>query len=108
MRKIDYLRDLLVAVSVLFMFPNPAVSAGRIPVGLEPPYVAGEVAVYATPDELGESTILKVLPNAGITVLAVERGTEKNDATVYPGAPDSRRRYDRNGVDNDCDGLVDR
>lgn len=78
MRKIDYLGGLLVAVLALFMFPEPAVPADRTPFSPEPPYVAGEVAVYATPDQVSGWQIRKVLPNAGITVLAVEPGTEKN------------------------------
>jgi serine protease len=30
-----------------------------------------------------------------------------SDPTVYPGAPDSKASWDRNGVDNDCDGKID-
>ena len=78
MRNIHYSGGLLVAILILFTYANPAASAGPISVSMEPPYVAGEVAVYGMPDELGEWTVRKVLPNAGISVLAVERGAEKN------------------------------
>ncbi len=33
---------------------------------------------------------------------------DDDNALVYPGAPDSWRRRDRDGIDNECDGLVDR
>lgn len=41
-----------------------------------PPFRAGEVAVYATPDELSGFDVVKYLPNAGITVVRVETGRE--------------------------------
>lgn len=41
-----------------------------------PPFVAGEVAVYATPDQLPGQKVLKYLPHAGISVLQVSSGQE--------------------------------
>jgi serine protease len=49
-----------------------------IPGGREPgpPFRAGEVAVYATPQELPGQQVLKFLPHAGISVIVVEPGRE--------------------------------
>lgn len=41
-----------------------------------PPFIAGEVAVYATPDQLPGEQVRKYLPNAGISVVAVASGQE--------------------------------
>jgi serine protease len=39
----------------------------------------------------------------------VEEGDcDDANASVYPGAVDARNRRDRDGIDNDCDGLIDR
>jgi serine protease len=32
---------------------------------------------------------------------------DDNDSNVYPGHPDSRGRWGRDGVDNDCNGVID-
>ncbi|RJX27369.1 MAG: serine proteinase [Desulfurivibrio sp.] len=37
-----------------------------------------------------------------------EGDCKDDDYFVNPGQPDSARRWDRDGVDNDCDGVVDR
>lgn len=42
----------------------------------EPPFKAGEVAVYASPDQLPGQQVIKYLPNAGISVLRVATGKE--------------------------------
>lgn len=44
--------------------------------GAAPPFVSGEVAVYATPDELPGHKVARYLPHAGITVLKVASGKE--------------------------------
>ncbi|MDJ0806845.1 MAG: S8 family serine peptidase [Gammaproteobacteria bacterium] len=78
MKKINYLSGLLMAVTILSVFHGSAVAANRVPFSQEPPYVPGEVAVYATPDKLSAYQIRKVLPNAGITVVAVPEKKEKD------------------------------
>ena len=41
-----------------------------------PPYIEGEVAVYANPIEITSHNVKKYLPNAGISVIKVETGKE--------------------------------
>lgn len=41
-----------------------------------PPFIGGEVAVYATPEQLSGHRVSKYLPNAGISILTVESGQE--------------------------------
>jgi serine protease len=43
----------------------------------------------------------------GDGVCLEEGDCDDTDHTTYPGAPDSSRRPDRDGVDNDCDGVID-
>jgi serine protease len=38
---------------------------------------------------------------------AEEGDCDDTDATVHPGHNDTRGRWGRNGVDNDCDGVID-
>jgi serine protease len=46
------------------------------PASAEPPFLAGEVAVYAEPAELGDYHVKRYLPYSGISVLAVGSGAE--------------------------------
>ncbi|UCF38239.1 MAG: S8 family serine peptidase, partial [Acidobacteriota bacterium] len=47
-----------------------------------PPFVAGEVAVYATPDEVSDFELVRFLPHSGISVVRVELGREAEVADL--------------------------
>ncbi|MDH5357384.1 MAG: S8 family serine peptidase [Gammaproteobacteria bacterium] len=56
-------------ISMLIMLFSPAVMSA-------PPFVQGQIAVYAAPYEIEDLEVVKWLPNAGISVLKVESGRE--------------------------------
>lgn len=66
----------LVVLAAAVVSSQAAIATGRPP-GEGAPFVQGQVAVYATPAELAGEKVLKVLRNAGITVIAVRRGQER-------------------------------
>jgi len=45
--------------------------------------------------------------NDGDGVCVEDGDCDDNDATVYPGHQDTKGRWGRNGVDNDCNGIID-
>lgn len=61
-------------VVLLILVLSFGVAAAQAPDAV--PFRVGEVAVYATPDELPGETIVKYLPNAGISIVRVEPGRE--------------------------------
>ncbi len=61
---------LVLLILILVVFLSPAWGQGQAP------FVPGEVAVYATPDELPGQTVAKFLPAGRITVLKTQPGRE--------------------------------
>jgi len=41
-----------------------------------PPFIKGQIAVYASPHEISDLNVVKFLPNAGISVVGVQSGKE--------------------------------
>jgi serine protease len=41
-----------------------------------PPFIKGQIAVYASPHEISDLNVVKFLPNAGISVISVQSGKE--------------------------------
>jgi len=51
----------------------------------EPPFRSGEVVVSGSPSDFPHEVVLKYLPNANLTVLETQKGTEKSVATAWRG-----------------------
>jgi len=59
---------------LLFLFT--ALTAFSSSVIAAPPFIKGQIAVYASPHEISALNVVKFLPNAGISVIGVQSGKE--------------------------------
>jgi serine protease len=58
----------------LFLFA--ALTILSSPTMAAPPFIKGQIAVYASPHEISDLNVVKYLPNAGISVVGVKSGKE--------------------------------
>lgn len=58
----------LFILTVLTVFSSSAIAA--------PPFIKGQIAVYASPHEISDLNVVRFLPNAGISVVGVQSGKE--------------------------------
>jgi len=66
-----------VAVLCSAFLSSQSPAGGLRGVPAQAPFVSGQIAVYATPEELVGAEVLKVLPHAGITIIAVPHAQEE-------------------------------